>query len=218
LSRKLANDIVDGKRPGDFNQALMELGAVVCTPKSPSCATCPVKSCCKALELTKSRGGLQKLVDSSISILVQKSTDIEDCELCLPVQRWQPSCGVTNFPHKSGKAKAKEEQFAVIIIHYQCRSQQRYLITQRPAHGLLASFWEFPSVPVDSSWSDADMKKGLAETLESYTHSQSVTLSCLEHIGQVKHTFSHRLHVYHVYQTEVTTRALSHLQVFEVCC
>jgi hypothetical protein len=44
-------------------------------------------------------------------------------------------------------------------------------------------------VPVDSSWSDADMKKGLAETLESYTHSQSVTLSCLEHIGQVSDNY-----------------------------
>ncbi|MGN0193979.1 MAG: A/G-specific adenine glycosylase [Pseudoramibacter sp.] len=36
-------------RPGDFNEALMELGALVCTPKSPACLICPWRSCCLAL-------------------------------------------------------------------------------------------------------------------------------------------------------------------------
>jgi A/G-specific adenine glycosylase len=35
-------------RPGDWNQALMELGATVCTPKSPTCGSCPVSSQCCA--------------------------------------------------------------------------------------------------------------------------------------------------------------------------
>jgi A/G-specific adenine glycosylase len=35
-------------RPGDWNQAIMELGATVCTPKSPSCGSCPVSSQCQA--------------------------------------------------------------------------------------------------------------------------------------------------------------------------
>lgn len=35
-------------RPGDFNQALMELGAMVCTPKSPKCQICPLQSQCAA--------------------------------------------------------------------------------------------------------------------------------------------------------------------------
>lgn len=33
--------------PGDFNQALMELGATVCTPTSPTCLICPLRDCCK---------------------------------------------------------------------------------------------------------------------------------------------------------------------------
>ena len=36
-------------RPGDFNQAMMELGALVCTPKSPKCGECPLKGVCAAL-------------------------------------------------------------------------------------------------------------------------------------------------------------------------
>ena len=35
-------------QPGDFNQAMMELGALVCTPKSPRCTSCPLESSCKA--------------------------------------------------------------------------------------------------------------------------------------------------------------------------
>jgi A/G-specific adenine glycosylase len=41
-----ANDLLDTKRPGDFNQAMMELGAVVCTPRAPACLTCPVIDLC----------------------------------------------------------------------------------------------------------------------------------------------------------------------------
>jgi A/G-specific adenine glycosylase len=38
-------------RPGDWNQAIMELGATVCTPKSPSCGSCPVSNqCCSFLQ------------------------------------------------------------------------------------------------------------------------------------------------------------------------
>lgn len=35
-------------RPGDFNQALMELGATVCTPTKPDCANCPLAQLCEA--------------------------------------------------------------------------------------------------------------------------------------------------------------------------
>ncbi|KAF3834906.1 hypothetical protein F7725_027464 [Dissostichus mawsoni] len=42
----LANTLVDPERPGDFNQAMMELGARVCTPKGPLCSRCPVQSHC----------------------------------------------------------------------------------------------------------------------------------------------------------------------------
>lgn len=36
---------------GDYNQALMELGAVICTPKTPSCKMCPIKEHCQAYQL-----------------------------------------------------------------------------------------------------------------------------------------------------------------------
>jgi len=45
---KLAAELVPDQSPGDFNQGLMELGATVCTPKSPSCQSCPVSDHCFA--------------------------------------------------------------------------------------------------------------------------------------------------------------------------
>jgi A/G-specific adenine glycosylase len=36
-----AGELIDTSRPGDFNQALMELGATVCTPRNPQCLNCP---------------------------------------------------------------------------------------------------------------------------------------------------------------------------------
>ena len=45
----LAETLVQGERPGDWNQALMELGATVCRPEQPTCLLCPVRAHCGAL-------------------------------------------------------------------------------------------------------------------------------------------------------------------------
>lgn len=45
----LAAQLVDPRRPGDFNQALMELGATVCTPRNPQCLVCPWARECRTL-------------------------------------------------------------------------------------------------------------------------------------------------------------------------
>jgi A/G-specific adenine glycosylase len=46
--RALARPLVPTRNPGDFNQALMELGALVCTPRAPRCGACPLRSSCRA--------------------------------------------------------------------------------------------------------------------------------------------------------------------------
>lgn len=45
----LADRLLDRQDPGTFNQALMELGALVCKPKAPLCLVCPLKTWCRAL-------------------------------------------------------------------------------------------------------------------------------------------------------------------------
>lgn len=46
--RNHANRLLDTENPGDHNQAMMELGAVICRPGSPNCAECPVNNFCEA--------------------------------------------------------------------------------------------------------------------------------------------------------------------------
>ncbi|MBT3767172.1 MAG: A/G-specific adenine glycosylase [Rhodospirillaceae bacterium] len=49
--KKLVSAALDRKRPGDYAQALMDLGATICTPRSPRCATCPVSVVCDGYKL-----------------------------------------------------------------------------------------------------------------------------------------------------------------------
>ena len=45
---QLAASLVPAERPGDYNQAVMDLGATVCVPGTPDCARCPLSSSCDA--------------------------------------------------------------------------------------------------------------------------------------------------------------------------
>jgi A/G-specific adenine glycosylase len=46
--QKAADHLLQGRSPGDWNQAMMELGATLCTPRSPQCLLCPVSEFCQA--------------------------------------------------------------------------------------------------------------------------------------------------------------------------
>lgn len=46
----LAQELIDKKQPAEFNQAIMEFGAIQCKPKNPNCNVCPFKDSCVALQ------------------------------------------------------------------------------------------------------------------------------------------------------------------------
>jgi len=46
--QKAADHLLNEQSPGDWNQAMMELGATLCTPRSPQCLLCPVNEFCEA--------------------------------------------------------------------------------------------------------------------------------------------------------------------------
>ena len=46
--QELANELLDKKNPGDYNQAIMEFGALQCVPVNPNCESCPLSSMCEA--------------------------------------------------------------------------------------------------------------------------------------------------------------------------
>ncbi|MEH6534885.1 MAG: A/G-specific adenine glycosylase [Psychroserpens sp.] len=51
--KTLATSLIDTKNPGDYNQAIMEFGAIQCKPKNPYCSDCPLKDSCVALQKGK---------------------------------------------------------------------------------------------------------------------------------------------------------------------
>lgn len=64
---QVAGQLVSEKLAGDFNQALMECGALICTPRQPACARCPLKSGCLAF-----RRNLQELIPPTRIQLARK--------------------------------------------------------------------------------------------------------------------------------------------------
>jgi A/G-specific adenine glycosylase len=73
-----AEELICHKRPGEFNQALMELGATVCVPKSPRCGECPVRTFCAGLAAGRAAELPVKLrqlksVEATITILLIQS-------------------------------------------------------------------------------------------------------------------------------------------------
>jgi A/G-specific adenine glycosylase len=82
-----ANRLLDAKRPGDFNQAMMELGAVACTPRAPLCLTCPVVEMCATRGELASAGKPARQKKREIHYALNyRNRDIRDGEVLL-VQR-----------------------------------------------------------------------------------------------------------------------------------
>jgi A/G-specific adenine glycosylase len=57
LLQKTADTLLAREAPGNWNQAMMELGATICTPRNPQCLICPVEKFCRARQL-----GIQDLI------------------------------------------------------------------------------------------------------------------------------------------------------------
>eukprot|EP00111_Clytia_hemisphaerica_P002430 TCONS_00006955-protein len=206
---ELAKEVVDPDRPGDFNQALMEFGALTCTPKAPKCGDCPLKDICNAYKMTQAKEKKKKTEDKQI----YTCPDIEDagaCCYCLPSSvPWEPSLGVMNYPRKEKKKPPASEQFATIIL----KQNGKYLLTKRPETGLLAGLWEFPSDQIqpkttennsnsETSISEAQLRQKCRDYLKT-TFCVEIAAKDLIPCGQVVHVFSHRRHTYHVFKADL---------------
>ncbi|XP_036303782.1 adenine DNA glycosylase isoform X2 [Pipistrellus kuhlii] len=201
----LAQQLVDPARPGDFNQAAMELGAMVCTPQHPQCSQCPVQSLCRARRRVE-----REQLPASQSL--PGSPDVEECapgtgqcQLCAPpTAPWDQSLGVANFPRKASRKRPREECSAICVLEQRrAPGGARVLLVQRPSSGLLAGLWEFPSVSVDPS--GRHQHKALLQELQNWAGPLPATH--LHHLGQVVHTFSHIRLTYQVYGLALEGRA-----------
>ncbi|GAA5826449.1 hypothetical protein JCM11251_002375 [Rhodosporidiobolus azoricus] len=146
-------------KPGAWNQALMELGATVCTPVNPKCEECPVSEEC--LGYAEARYLAHPL--SAASSSSPSPTDIEDlCTLCAPLPPLPPSeaHSVEAYPMAKEKTKKREEETAVCVLEWveegkdgKGEEGRKVLLFKRPEKGLLAGLFEFPAVDLPPSTS-----------------------------------------------------------------
>ncbi len=155
------------RRPGAFNQALMELGATVCTPQTPDCAHCPVSDRCRAYALQRAGAPLEAA-----------STEVGDVE-DLGLGRHGAKAGprpsgptveVCAFPAKAIKAASREEDVdarAVFLLQSQGRGQGGWILLQRrPEAGLLSGQWDLPQrITLVSAGGKAAGKRARAEAV-----------------------------------------------------
>ena len=74
--RERACAILEARRPGDWNQAIMELGATICSPRSPRCRECPVAEYCQQLCASSSSKlgvGLQDTPSRTMALTITSS-------------------------------------------------------------------------------------------------------------------------------------------------
>ncbi len=104
-----AGAVLPAKRCGDFNQSLMELGALVCTPAAPDCGACPLAANCEAKRL-----GLQSAIPpkkkppvivevSEVGIVIRHGDKLLVCKRPADAGRWQNMWEVPHAPRGDGE-------------------------------------------------------------------------------------------------------------------
>jgi A/G-specific adenine glycosylase len=113
-----AEAILPARRVGDFNQALMELGALVCTPTAPRCAACPLADLCVARQ-----NGLQEVIPPPASALPTVAVDeaavvVRRGDGVLLVQRPETGrwAGMWEFPHAALEGAERHEDAAARVV------------------------------------------------------------------------------------------------------
>jgi A/G-specific adenine glycosylase len=91
--------------PGNWNQAMMELGATICTPRSPQCLLCPVAKFCRARKL-----GIQELIPekrkkrATVGVVLAAAVPVDDRSRCILLP-----------PPKKGSEKALADDIPTLV-------------------------------------------------------------------------------------------------------
>ncbi|KAI5476621.1 A/G-specific adenine glycosylase [Pseudohyphozyma bogoriensis] len=201
--------------PGTFNQALMELGATVCTPRNPDCGSCCLKDVCLGYAEVRAARAAKPTPTEQVPV-----ADIEDlCTVCTPFDPSSSAFEVTQYPQSKEKKAVREEETVVGIVEWTCSTSgeskdgsRKVLLVKRPEKGLLAGLWEFPaldlpttspSTPASRSRSLQSHLSSLIPTLPPLTPSSSPpttspTLTSTSSLGSVLQVYSHQKRLYHI--------------------
>jgi A/G-specific adenine glycosylase len=128
----LASRYLPAGRAGDYNQALMDIGATICLPKNPECGICPVKNICEAWNKNL-QGSLPVLIRKPIPpTLVKAAAVVKRGRKVLIIQRQSNGLlgGMWEFPSAQVKGNPSAELSSVINSTYKLKvTSSKYLDT-----------------------------------------------------------------------------------------
>jgi A/G-specific adenine glycosylase len=190
LSAKVKKEITelvkarqDAERPGDFNEALMDLGATVCIPGQPRCEVCPLAAVCMARAAGK---------ETEIPLrITKKEVPVE--HLTVFVVKAAGSChGVLDTDGE------KQQRFTGQAMDGAVADTDFFLLHRRPEKGLLAGMWEFPDCPGKGT----EGKEVLARVLKGLGLQLAGDLRKSKPVQKIRHVFSHKVWDMEVYPVE----------------
>jgi A/G-specific adenine glycosylase len=140
-----AQDLLARNAPGDWNQAMMELGAIVCTPKSPRCGECPAAKWCRARRLgiaedvpaaRKKRGTVEITLSAAVLLDAQGRTLLvrqPNGDGALFSRMWQfPALETTGTDAIAKLARHLSEKFGLAVDgHHTPLAPARHTVTFR---------------------------------------------------------------------------------------
>src|ERR1700704_1213401 len=157
--QQFANDLLDTKSPSDWNQAMMELGATLCTPQSPQCLLCPVTQFCQARKLGIAESlpaPRKKRATEVITLAAAVLLDSRGRTLLLPPPKLSQHVATqrrARLAKSASSAIPAPDQIAV----------------------LLSKLWHFPTIAVSTD-PIAELKEHLTELFPASTAKQSLQL------------------------------------------
>jgi A/G-specific adenine glycosylase len=121
--RGVAAALVPADRPGDFNQAVMELGATICTPSAPACGPCPLSHLCAAHAAGTQHERPMRTPKRAVPIIDVATAIIRGTDDRVLLQR-RPSSGLLagmwSFPASEVPRGGEASQIALAVARALC--------------------------------------------------------------------------------------------------
>lgn len=165
-SRKIFDEamrrIIDEKHPGEFNQAMMDLGSAICTPTSPNCESCPIQSFCLAYK---------KNEQTSFPVKTKKAKPKDVYYVCVAIQN---ETGAYYFEERhTQRLLANMWTFPMVEV---TKEKYEWLQAEWAQSHELSLF---------------DQDKVAEEETELPFHFKEQLIWQKRHLGEVTHIFSH---------------------------
>ncbi|MBI2539930.1 MAG: A/G-specific adenine glycosylase, partial [Deltaproteobacteria bacterium] len=155
-------------RPGEWNQALMELGATICVARNPHCPLCPVRQSCAAWRRGRA---LEKAPSAPTRALVPRLASLAHDD---------PERGPT-VTGRGPRRRVEKIQWPLLVI----QKRQKVLLRRRPAAALLNGLWELPG-------GERQRGESLTAALTRHLNGLGSIVDQSLLVGEVRHSITHR--------------------------